>query len=67
MRISEGLTGDGYLFAGAKTATFDSAIGRACLKARSAANLDYGRENGFTLHSLRHTFITDMMEATITI
>ena len=63
-RTNEGLIGDGYLFARAKTATFDNAISRACLKAGRAANLDYGRENGFTLHSLRHTFITEMMEAT---
>lgn len=63
-RINEGLIGDDYLFARAKTTTFDNAISRACLKVGRAANLDYGRENGFTLHSLRHTFITDMMEAT---
>jgi integrase len=24
----------------------------------------YGQANGFTCHSLRHTFVTDMMEAT---
>jgi integrase len=28
------------------------------------AKLDYGQENGFTCHSLRHTFITDLMEKT---
>jgi integrase len=27
------------------------------------SNLNYGRTNGFTYHSLRHTFNTDMMEA----
>ena len=25
--------------------------------------MNYGRTNGFTCHSLRHTFVTDMMEA----
>ena len=51
------------LFPRAKTATFDNAIARACRKAARLANLNYGRTNGFTCHSLRHTFITDMMEA----
>ena len=31
---------------------------------RLPPNLNYGRTNGFTCHSLRHTSITDMMEAT---
>ncbi len=63
-RISEGLTDDEYLFPRATTETFDNAIGRACLKAAKAVKLDYGREDGFTCHSLRHTFVTRMMEAT---
>src|SRR6185369_5162255 len=63
-RIQEGLTDGELLFPRAKTATFDNAIARACRKAARLANLNYGRKNGFTLHSLRHTFITDMMEAT---
>jgi site-specific recombinase XerD len=63
-RISEGLIDDEYLFPRAKTETFDNAIGRACLKAAKAVKLDYGREDGFTCHSLRHTFVTRMMEAT---
>ena len=65
-----------YLFPRARTVTFDNAIGRALLKAAKVANktlaargektrLIYGRENGFTCHSLRHTFITNMMEATM--
>lgn len=32
--------------------------------AGSDAKLNYGQANGFTCHSLRHTFVTDMMEAT---
>src|SRR6185503_9615838 len=48
----------------AKVMTFDSAIARACRKAAKLAKLNYGQANGFTCHSLRHTFVTDMMEAT---
>jgi integrase len=62
-RIQEGLTDDELLFPRAKTPTFDNAIARACRKAARLANLNYGRTHGFTCHSLRHTFITDMMEA----
>jgi integrase len=62
-RISEGLTDGELLFPRAKTATFDNAIARACRKAGKVVGLNYGRTNGFTCHSLRHTFITDMMEA----
>jgi integrase len=62
-RIREGLTDEELLFPRATTATFDNAIARACRKAAKAAGLNYGRKNGFTCHSLRHTFITDMMEA----
>ena len=28
------------------------------------SKLNYGQANGFTAHSLRHTFITDLMEKT---
>jgi integrase len=44
--------------------TFDNAIARACRKAGKLAKLNYGQANGFTAHSLRHTFITDLMEKT---
>ena len=44
--------------------TFDNAIARACRKAGRLAKLNYGQANGFTAHSLRHTFITDLMEKT---
>jgi integrase len=63
-RISEGLTDGEYLFPRAKVITFDNAIARACRKAARLAQLNYGQANGFTCHSLRHTFVTDMMEAT---
>jgi len=57
--------GDGeYLFPRAKVKTFDSAIARACRKAAKPAKINYGQANGFTCHSFRHTFVTDMMEAT---
>jgi integrase len=61
-RIREGLTDDELLFPRAKTATFDNAIARACRKAARLAILNYGRTHGFTCHSLRHTFITVMLE-----
>ena len=44
--------------------TFDNAIARACRNAAKLAKLNYGQANGFTCYSLRHTFVTDMMEAT---
>ena len=63
-RINEGLTDGELLFPRARTVTFDHAVARACRNAAKLANLDYGRTNGFTCHSLRHTFVTRMMEAT---
>ncbi len=69
-RIREGLSGadrkdsDDYVFSRARIATFDNAIARACRKAAKLAKLNYGQANGFTCHSLRHTFITDLMEKT---
>jgi len=63
-RISEGLTDGEYLFPRAKVKTFDNAIARTCRKAAKPAKIDYGQANGFTCHSFRHTFVTDMMEAT---
>lgn len=63
-RIREDLTGDDYLFARAKTPTYDNAIARACRKAGRVAKLNYGQAHGFTCHSLRHTAITHWMEVT---
>ena len=63
-RIKDGLTDEEYLFPRARVATFDNAIARACRKAAKLAKLSYGQANGFTCHSFRHTFVTDMMEAT---
>lgn len=63
-RITEGLTDGEYLFPRAKVMTFDNAVARACRKAAKLAKLNYGQANGFTCHSLRHTFVTDTMEAT---
>lgn len=62
-RINEGLTDGELVFPRAKTVTFDHAVARACRNAGKLASLNYGRTNGFTCHSLRHTFVTDMMEA----
>lgn len=33
----------------------------ACRKAAKLAKLNYGQKNGFTCHSFRHTFITDLL------
>ena len=55
------MTDGALLFARAKVTTFDNAVGRACIKAAKTAKLNYGQANGFTSHSLRHTFITDLM------
>jgi integrase len=61
LRIREGLMSDGLVFPRAETETFDNAIQRACRKAAKLAKLNYGQANGFTLHSFRHTFITDLL------
>jgi len=45
-------------------ATFDNTIARACLRAARLAKLNYGQANGWTCHSLRHTFITHLMKVT---
>lgn len=63
-RIREGLTDDEYLFPRARIKTFDNAIARACRKAAKLAKINYGRQHGFTCHSFRHTFVSDLMEAT---
>jgi integrase len=60
-RIRDGLVDDEYLFPKARYETFDNLIARACRKAASETDLKYGQKNGFTLHSLRHTFITDLL------
>src|SRR5215212_9056093 len=63
-RIRDGLTGDSYLFARAKSPTYDNAIARACRNAGRVAKLNYGQAHGFTCHSFRHTAITHSMEIT---
>lgn len=63
-RITDGLTDDVYVFPRARVETFDNAIARAYRKAAKLAKVSYGREDGFTAHSLRHTFCTHLMEAT---
>jgi integrase len=74
-RIHENLTDEVYLFPRARVETFDNAIARAYRKAAVVANkllkeqkdgrrINYGLAGGFTAHSLRHTFITHLMEIT---
>ena len=63
-RILEGLTSEEFVFARAATEDFDRNISSACRLAGKAAELNYGRAHGFTCHSFRHTFTTDLMEKT---
>lgn len=64
-RMREGLLSDeGYVFARASSANSDYYVMQTSANAARAAKLDYGRASGFTLHSLRHTFITDLMRQT---
>jgi integrase len=63
-RIRDGIIDNEFLFPRARTLTFDNPIARACQKAGKLAKLNYGQANEFTAHSLRHTFITDLMEKT---
>jgi len=58
------LSGSAFVFARATLATFDNTIARACLRAARLAKLNYGQANGWTCHSLRHTFITHLMKVT---
>lgn len=58
------LNGSAFVFARATMATFDNTIARACLRAARLAQLNYGQANGWTCHSLRHTFITHLMKVT---
>ncbi|HXD30111.1 MAG TPA: tyrosine-type recombinase/integrase [Pyrinomonadaceae bacterium] len=58
------LSGSAFVFARATMATFDNTIARACLRAARLAKLNYGQANGWTCHSLRHTFITHLMKVT---
>jgi hypothetical protein len=58
------LRASAFVFARAPTVTFDNTIARACLRAAQLAKLNYGQANGWTCHSLRHTFITHLMKVT---
>jgi integrase len=58
------LNGSAFVFARATMATFDNTIARACLRAARLAKFNYGQANGWTCHSLRHTFITHLMKVT---
>lgn len=62
-RKCEGLASDEYVFARAITHEFDRQIARACRQAGKQAKIAYGRfkGRGFTLHSLRHTYITHLL------
>ena len=64
LSTDEILTGSEFVFPRAKMATFDNSIARGCLRAARLAKLNYGQANGWTCHSLRHTFITHLMKVT---
>jgi integrase len=58
-----GLASEQHVFARATTNEFDRQVSRACRQAAKQAKIAYGRFNGkgFTLHSLRHTYITHLL------
>ena len=62
-RKADGLASDLHVFARAVTNEFDRQISRACRHAAKQAKIKYGRfdGDGFTLHSLRHTYITHLL------
>jgi integrase len=62
-RRAQGLASEIHVFARAATNEFDRQISRACRKAADQAKISYGRfdGDGFTLHSLRHTYITHLL------
>jgi integrase len=62
-RQREGLASDLHVFARASTNEFDRQVSRACRQAAKQAKIAYGRFDGkgFTLHSLRHTYITHLL------
>ncbi len=62
-RKADGVASDLHVFARAATNEFDRQVSRACRQAAKQAQISYGRFNGdgFTLHSLRHTYITHLL------
>jgi integrase len=62
-RQADGLASDLHVFARAATNEFDRQVSRACRQAAKQAKISYGRfdGDGFTLHSLRHTYITHLL------
>lgn len=62
-RKADGLASDLNVFARAATHEFDRQVSRACRQAAKQAGIAYGRFDGegFTLHSLRHTYITHLL------
>ena len=62
-RKADGQASDLHVFARAATNEFDKQVSRACRKAATQAKINYGRfdGDGFTLHSLRHTYITHLL------
>ena len=62
-RKADGLASDLHVFARAVTNEFDRQVSRACRQAAKQAKISYGRfdGDGFTLHSLRHTYITHLL------
>jgi integrase len=62
-RKQDGLASDLHVFARAVMHEFDRQVSRACRLAARQAGIAYGRFDGegFTLHSLRHTYITHLL------
>jgi integrase len=62
-RKQHNLASDLHVFARAVANEFDRQIARACRQAARQTGIAYGRFDGkgFTLHSLRHTYITHLL------
>ncbi len=68
-RIKDGLVGGDFLFSRAVNSYFPGEVEKAVGTAARAAELTYGRKvkGGFTLHGLRHTYITELLAAGVDI
>jgi integrase len=61
-RAKDGIAADGLVFAHSVSRDFDVVVREYVEIVAKRVGLNYGRaDGGFTLHSLRHTFITDLL------
>lgn len=63
-RVGQGLANNGFVF-GVHSKSYITQINDTISEVAAKAELKYGRlPGGFTFHSLRHTYITEMLERT---